>query len=576
MKIKRILCIALSAIMLIAVLAGCQPNNDSGDTAAATPTPTPAQTASNTPAPPAEPILGDRETIGADMDPVTLNIRLMNEIRNWEIVVEEFQSRVADDPILSKISINIDWVPGGDFRDRITMTMATGDEDLDLTFIGGWHGLDTFIRDGMLTDIANFFGNDQFPGLMSAFPSDLIDGAATFVPDGSGGFDRHVYRIPIMEAFFDMRGVQYREDLRVKHGVPEITNFDGFRQYLTTVVENEPDIEFGWSMWNGFFMAFTPHFSGNHDNVFPFFVVHGHETPFYVGLSADATQVLSAVVVGDTEENFSKMPAGYQHDFIREYHHERLNWVEFLSPGRGTTEGEFGYSAAGYATVTEMIRNRNNLRNDADLLEIWPDASIRLFITETDQRNLVPGAIVSPMTTNNFICVPAWSPNVDATMYFLDWMFASRENKDLFQFGIEGLHWEAVGDNAFRVIDLPEDDRFIMQGYSFTWNPNYIRYDASVLDDPEMKAMFDYQNSRDAYTRSPLAGFTFDPSPVSTQMASVSALSGELMTRFAIYGDRTDDVIDTWYADAVTVGLDDIRMELINQIQTFLDIIHGG
>jgi hypothetical protein len=111
-----------------------------------------------------------------------------------------------------------------------------------------------------------------------------------------------------------------------------------------------------------------------------------------------------------------------------------------------------------------------------------------------------------------------------------------------------------------------------MNGYSFTWNPNYIRYTEEVMADEELKAMFDSQNSAEAYTVSAISGFTFNPENVTTEVAIISALSNELMLRFAVDGDDTEEVIDQWYADAVDAGLDDVREELISQLQAFLDM----
>jgi putative aldouronate transport system substrate-binding protein len=369
-----------------------------------------------------------------------------------------------------------------------------------------------------------------------------------------------------------MRGIAYREDLRFKYDIPEITNNDMWEDYLKTVMENVPEITYGWDAYNGFFTeTFSTFYSGQHDNVYPVSII-GAEAPFYVGVSEDGKTVTGAVVMGDTQENFDKMPEDYQYDFIKEYHLDRLRWAPYLSPTRGTTDAATGYAAGTYNVVSTMPQTKRDISNDAQLLEIWPDASYRLYITEEDQRNFVEGAMVNEMKSNNFLVVPAWSENIEATMLFLDWMFGSKENHDLFQYGVEGVHWEAVGDDAFKILESGEADRYIMNGYSFTWNPNYIRYTEEVMADEELKAMFDYQNSAEAYTVSAISGFTFNPENVTTEVAIISALSNELMLRFAVDGDGTEEVIDQWYADAVGAGLDDVREELISQLQAFLDM----
>lgn len=56
------------------------------------------------------------------------------------------------------------------------------------------------------------------------------------------------------------------------------------------------------------------------------------------------------------------------------------------------------------------------------------------------------------------------------------------------------------------------------------------------------------------------------------EIANVSALSNELLLRFALHGADTEAVIDQFNADAKAAGLDTIREELKAQLQAFLDM----
>lgn len=74
------------------------------------------------------------------------------------------------------------------------------------------------------------------------------------------------------------------------------------------------------------------------------------------------------------------------------------------------------------------------------------------------------------------------------------------------------------------------------------------------------------------YELSPLAGFVFDATNVETQIANVSALSNELQLTISLYdADEAVEKINQWHKDAMEVGLEEIRAELISQIQAFLD-----
>ena len=111
-----------------------------------------------------------------------------------------------------------------------------------------------------------------------------------------------------------------------------------------------------------------------------------------------------------------------------------------------------------------------------------------------------------------------------------------------------------------------------MPTYSFTQNPTYIRVSEFVSGNTEIKSRFDYMYDPSTYKLSPLSGFVFDATNVETQIANVSALSNELQLTISMYdADEAAEKIKQWHEDAAAVGLEEIRAELISQIQAFLD-----
>ena len=113
--------------------------------------------------------------------------------------------------------------------------------------------------------------------------------------------------------------------------------------------------------------------------------------------------------------------------------------------------------------------------------------------------------VAGPLTAWNFLCVPQQSTKKDQAMQFLNWLFENRDNHDLFELGIEGTDWEAVGDDEYRKLD---GSTYNFPGYEMTWNPNFIRTNADLPDDA--KAIAKYGNDPDTYITSAIAGFTFD------------------------------------------------------------------
>ena len=505
-----------------------------------------------------------------EMKDTTINIRVMNEYRNLDKVLDRYDEMVKDDPVLSKIHLNFSFVAGGDYKDKLSMAMVA-QEDYDLMFCGSWHGLSTFIQEGNFADLSSYFNNDDFPGLKRAFSENFVDAMTSYVLQEDGTYKKGIYGINLASFYEDTRGFIYREDLRKKYNCDPITDEDSLMAFVKTVAENEPDMD-GVSLWNMFRLD-SPWYSAKHENVYTQDNVNilGDQTWVYVGLSEDGKTVLNAVVAGDSEEEFAKMPEGYQYDFITEYTVERTKWNPYMNPSRGSTDVVEKNAAIAYCPLSEYEARVK------DSKEKLPESEYGFYAIEEAQRNMEKGAVICDMATNNWLVVPEWSEKVDAVMYFLDWMFGNQDAHDLFQYGIEGEDWEAVGTDGYKDTDISEDQKYVMPNYSLTLNPAYIRFSEFVVNDADLKKRFDYMYDESTYELSPLAGFAFNASKVETQVANVSALSNELQLTISMYdADEAVEKINTWHAEAEKVGLEEICQELISQLQAFLDAKNAG
>lgn len=507
----------------------------------------------------------DTAAAPVEMEDTTISIRVMNEFKNLDKVVAKYEEMTKDDPVMSKIHLDFQWVAGGDYKDKLTMSLAA-QEDFDLMFCGAWHGLNTFAQQGNFADLSAYFNNDNFPGLKAAFSENFVDAMTSYIRQEDGSYKKGIYGINLASFYEDSRGFMYREDLRQKYNCDPITDRDSLFAYMETVTANEPDM-IGASVWNLFYMD-TPVYSGKHDGVYSqdSTNIFGDQTRVFVGLSEDGKTVLNAVVPGDAQEEWDKMPEGYQYDFITEYAVKRTEWNPYLNPNRGGTDTVEKEAAIAYCPLSEFESKVKEAQ------ERIPGSEYGYYVYEDAQRSKEKGAVICDMVTNNWLVVPEWSDKVDAVMYFLDWMFGTQETHDLFQYGIEGEDWESVGEEGYKQLDISEDLKYTMPNYSFTLNPTYIRYSEFVLDNAELKADFDYIYDKATYRLSPLAGFSFDAANVETEVANISALSNELQLNISLYGaDEAEEKLATWHADATDVGLETVRQELITQLQAFLD-----
>lgn len=153
-------------------------------------------------------------------------------------------------------------------------------------------------------------------------------------------------------------------------------------------------------------------------------------------------------------------------------------------------------------------------------------------------------------------------------MKFLDWLFSTQENHDLFELGIEGEHWTKDGDTGFKPTDKASNYQF--QGYELTWNPALSRVNTD--QDPEVLKYIEYAKDINSYYQIPLSGFIFDTTPVATELGKINPKIGQtsdiLMTGMEPDWKEFAEKANKEWRD---LGLETVRAEVIKQVQAYLD-----
>jgi putative aldouronate transport system substrate-binding protein len=121
----------------------------------------------------------------------------------------------------------------------------------------------------------------------------------------------------------------------------------------------------------------------------------------------------------------------------------------------------------------------------------------------------------------NFATIPVTCEDPDRVMEFYDWIFSSQENHDLFELGVEGKHWNAVGDDKYEVTTNPDTgNTYNFGAFLMTWNPTMYRVSATIPDD-----VLNYVkkfSEQDYFYKEVTAGFTFNSDPVKTELALIN------------------------------------------------------
>jgi putative aldouronate transport system substrate-binding protein len=117
----------------------------------------------------------------------------------------------------------------------------------------------------------------------------------------------------------------------------------------------------------------------------------------------------------------------------------------------------------------------------------------------------------------NINAVSSTAEDPESGLKLLEWLYKSKENHDLFHYGIEGQHYNPVGDDRIEYIRDADDKQLF---YLDTWMTGYLplmRFDAESPD--AQIEMMTYKS--DHYVVSPIAGFIFDSNSVATELTNL-------------------------------------------------------
>jgi len=481
------------------------------------------------------------------------------EPEGMEDVLEEFYQRTKD---TLGVRIEMEWVSQSSEYKVLSDMKLSAKENYDLVFDASWIHLYEMQERDVYLDLSPYLNNPDYPGLYKAFSgtalqNNLINGQQCALPlfrtYGSG--------IPC---------IYYRKDLALKYGISAIDNVEELETYMQTLLAKEPDmIPLVLNGSRGFF-GFNP-------QGYPLTAEQGRRIvyPLTIGdiivvvqLDDSLTKVEAAGIMGD-EESFSDFMEGLQFDFLIERLEGYRHWNQYCEADVLNRTDQVSVFQAGlggsYISTLDDYEEVNYL-----LTENVPDASLGVYIINSDIRAMEEHTIGTTYRANNYLCIPSSSEHIGETVRFLDWLFASGENHDLFEHGIEGIHWKAVGENRYEALADENGKYYVFPGYALTWNSHYVRFPADIPED--ILVYKEYELRESTFYEKMLAGFVFDDSSLQNQMVKVTQVLDRVWPalRNGIL-DEPETVLRTAMEEAKRYGLEDILEELKRQLQEYLD-----
>lgn len=558
-KVRQILMTCMSLVLMLSLLAGC------GGTVPQDGAASSAQSASATAAPASSSTAASAAETSAPPEEVTLEFLApapVTSVNDFQSVLDEFYKQTAD---TLNVKINYTFTTFDDIGQKVTLKLASG-EAMDAAFSAQWTNpsIMQMISNNQLTNLDPYFNNDAYPGLKKAFTQEYLRNNSFADPSGT----YHVYGIPFAHSFDAGSVVYYRKDLAEKYGFATIDSYEKLTGFFDAILANEKG------------MVPYSHL-GSNDLLTPFLTTltdpvtkkHNTVTINNVGLAVGSDGVAYAAkhVVPSLDPDYNALEPDEVRglDPLRAFRLARewyeKGYVEKDILSQKDHEGLFiAGKAASYSRGLDTF-NAVELRLTSSI----PGSKLGYWIQHPGLRTNTPKTMGSNFKAWNFACIPVTSKNADRTMAFFNWLYSDMKNHDLFELGIEGKHWNAVGETKFKLPDgVDAATNYNFPGYILTWNPTMIRYDSAMPDD--VVTIMNKLGDTNWYYRTIDSGFSFVSDSVKTEQAKMNDLQSLLRAvGNGVIADYQGELekIQKKYDQA---GFQKMREEVAAQFNTYL------
>ena len=402
---------------------------------------------------------------------------------DFDIVLAEVNKKLIADGIGA--TLNIQFISWNDYGNITTLKTSAG-EKFDMFLDAPWLHLNQMISSEAIIPLDNLVA--QAAELKASIPEQMWE---------ANKFNGQIFGIPLGVSQGKIGGFLIRKDLREKYGLDPITNLEQLEAYLYAVKANDPDvIPFATDgrYADGLVNLFNTETAGANNlldigmDVYYKGTIDGKIYPIYEqpGFENSLKRLNQYFKDGILEKNLA----------------QQENSTALFNQGKVAA---IQYSGDGVEGL-----------KFTDALKV-PGVELEVAIMNPDQT------LYSDFKQWNFLCIPSSSEHAEKVIDVMNWL-SIQENHDLMEYGIEGKHWEAVGEDQYKVI---EGSEYSFPGYVMTWRPELARTPDHMLSD-DLKW---YKFTRDAshYELSPYAGFTPDTEPFKTEYAQLSAVKDEIL-----------------------------------------------
>ena len=512
---KKIMALLLTVVMSVSLLAGCKQTANS-ETSEGAKTDTAAQTS--------EPATSGDSTAPSATETVKLLYVIPGDApADLERGLKAVNDKLATDGV--GVELELKYFAWDVWDQKLNIMLSTGEEFDMFHVMNDRVSLANYASRGALADLTPFM--EQYGTAIKAANPELAM--------KSGQVGGKQYGIPAywVESALNHQAT-IRTDILKKYNLPMPTTFEELTSAYETVMKN----------WDGaqkpyFPMVGTEQVGGyffNSDNNYVLY-----DKMFYVGQDG-------------TVKNY------FETDAFKESCKNARLWYEkgLINPDVLTTAHE---QMDNQLNSGDWFIHAGTIGDISNVKKNYPDITVDDFAW-LDFDTTTPE--IRPYGTRNMQAVPLSSKHPEAAVKFINWLYTSQDNFDLFLYGTEGTDYKKLdGKNYEAILDATTGQ----VPFSFaTWMIGNVNFEYTSTNAP--KVTNEHLYSLDSTAVEGYASqFTFDGTNVQTQLADVNTQIAAVIAPMAAgvvdYDSNIEEALDLLRK----AGIDELVTEFKNQLE---------
>lgn len=549
MRSKKAMALVMAGAMAVSMFAGCGKKDSTADATTASTAGTAASTKTSSAGKEDTQASAEQQTEEKKDDGpvVELSFYMSNgPVNDFDRVMDK-----ANEIIKEKINakLNLILVDGATYADKMNLMINSGDS-WDLCFAANWGGINFFenAAKGAYADLTDLIPT-YAPETYSRIPEGLWDGVKV---------DGKIYALVNYQQWgvAQRKGFKFRADIADElgfdwksiKGMKTIEAMEKIGPFLGQALEKHPDM-IGWET------SSTYSFYANEPIMWDMEAVGDTSTPGWIRFEQPDT-VINQFETEEFAQFCGIMREWYQNGYVR----KDGATVKDTSPDRKAAKfiAEIGN---GWPDSIDFPGNMDAEAMSMCLSDIAP------AYTVSTTRTVIPAA-AGPTAA---VAISSQSKNIEKALELVELLNTDDELYMLITQGEEGVDY---------VYDEAGQYSFVEGKYSFNYNewqigqsysPDFTRalYFRNEQGDKQKESQsIVYKADREADV-SPVTGFTFDPTPVKTQMANCASVITEMVPALSSGSVDPEKTLPEFLQRLKTAGVDEVIAEKQAQLDAW-------